>query len=109
MAAGEPATTSDWLRPTLPRACCALPMDRTKFIATRVPGWSCASTRIRSLESGLPLAWFLEAASLYAPHEGICSLVLVRSVPLCFKDWLLMDDRFWRKAAIPNVGCVRCG
>ena len=19
------------------------------------------------------------------------------------------DDRFWRKAAIPNIGCVRCG
>jgi hypothetical protein len=47
----------------------ALPMDRTKFIATRLPGWSCGSTRIRILETGFPLVWFLEAASLYTPHE----------------------------------------
>jgi hypothetical protein len=44
MEAEVPATISGLPRPMPPHVCCGWPMVPTKSIATRSPGWSCAST-----------------------------------------------------------------
>jgi acyl-CoA dehydrogenase len=71
-AAEAPATTSDWPRLMRRPACSASPMDRTKFIATRLPAWSCGNTRTKNSKTGAsPIRQEVEGeSSVRALHRG---------------------------------------